>query len=185
MLTNTWSGSPQELFVQAAKAARVVSEAIGLTVTVEDLAEIITKSQPTTTSQIVEPAKVVKSKKLHPAAPQSKANKADGRRSRYKTQSQKPGDIRIDIVKSHTGKSQSWKHVPIDQLFDGEEHTVFLPTSQIKIGKTFQTNLRHRASKLGFGVKMTKLAVNRYRFQLVELRPVAGRPPNYQGTTSK
>jgi hypothetical protein len=159
---------------------RQVGEALGMpNFTLSDLIKVYSalginpQATPTTVTRVSQ------SKKLHPAAPQAKTKKVkskDGRSARYKTHSQRAEDIVIPIVPAKSGRQYHWiKQTPVDTLFDGDEHIVFLATSNPMVVRSFVNYLRSRASKLGFGLKMEKLAINRYKVQLVEVRELGFR----------
>lgn len=163
------------MLTQAYRAAEEIGNVLGRKVGIDQLAQIVELLDG---KEVIKPEVQAVARNTRPTASKNIASKKSSRKARYKTQGQHQGDIKIAVVHSVTGKSLRWDHVPVDELFDGEEHTVFLPTSQHEVGKALQMNLRHKANRLGFGLKVTKLSINRYRVQMVELRPMGLRHPN-------
>lgn len=92
-----------------------------------------------------------------------------------RTATQRVGDIKVDVRKSIGGKRYSWRHMPLDLLFDGNQHTVMIPTSNRKIVDLSVLHLRKEAGKLGLGVKVKLVNLNRYTVELSELRPLGKR----------
>ena len=165
------------MLTQAYRAAEEVGNILGRKVGIDQLAQIVElldgKQETQTKAEVVAKPKSVSQQK------KSSARKLDGRKARYKTQSQHSGDIYIKMNYSNTGRQLTWNHLPTDTLLDGEEHSVFIPTSMTTALKSLESYLRHSASKAGFGLKFTKLGVNRGTVQLLEMRPMGTRHPKY------